>query len=133
MRLVSGIAALSVHDPAQPLATAAFTMSEAAGEMRTALAFRAEKGALTVGGAVAKGDVVVTSRGEHLLIADEPMEAVERACRRLLEHGGEQVSVLFDPSELRADALEELAGKLGVDVMVYPADGLQACAEIGVE
>ncbi|WP_286205303.1 DAK2 domain-containing protein [Corynebacterium afermentans] len=133
VRLVSGIAALSVHDPAQPLATAAFTMSEAAGEMRTALAFRAEKGALTLGGAVAKGDVVVTSRGEHLLIADEPMEAVESACRRLLEHGGEQVSVLFDPSELRADALEELAGKLGVDVMVYPADGLQACAEIGVE
>lgn len=133
VRLVSGIAALSVHDPAQPLATAAFTMSEAAGEMRTALAFRAEKGALTVGGAVAKGDVVVTSRGEHLLIADEPMEAVERACRRLLEHGGEQVSILFDSNELRADALEELAGKLGVDVMVYPADGLQACAEIGVE
>lgn len=133
VRLVSGIAALSVHDPAQPLATAAFTMSEAAGEMRTALAFRAEKGALTLGGAVARGDVVVTSRGEHMLIADEPMEAVERACRRLLEHGGEQVSILFDPNELRADALEELAGKLGVDVMVYPADGLQACAEIGVE
>lgn len=133
VRLVSGIAALSVHDPAQPLATAAFTMSEAAGEMRTALAFRAEKGALTIGGAVAKGDVVVTTRGEHMLIADEPLEAVERACRRLLEHGGEQVSILFDPSELRADALEGLAGKLGVDVMVYPADGLQACAEIGVE
>lgn len=133
VRLVSGIAALSVHDPAQPLATAAFAMSEAAGEMRTALAFRAEKGGLTLGGAVARGDVVVTSRGEHMLIADEPMEAVERACRRLLEHGGEQVSILFDPNELRADALEELAGKLGVDVMVYPADGLQACAEIGVE
>ena len=133
VRLVSGIAALSVHDPAQPLATAAFTMSEAAGEMRTALAFRAEKGALTPGGAVAKGDVVVTSRGEHMLIADEPMEAVERACRRLLEHGGEQVSILFDPSELQAVQLEALAGALGVDVMVYPADGLQACAEIGVE
>ncbi|MCZ9291911.1 DAK2 domain-containing protein [Corynebacterium lehmanniae] len=133
VRLVSGIAALSVHDPAQPLATAAFTMSEAAGEMRTALAFRAEKGGLTLGGAVARGDVVVTSRGEHMLIADEPMDAVERACRRLLEHGGEQVSILFDPNELRADALEELEGKLGVDVMVYPADGLQACAEIGVE
>lgn len=133
VRLVSGIAALSVHDPAQPLATAAFTMSEAAGEMRTALAFRAEKGALTPGGAVAKGDVVVTSRGEHMLIADEPMEAVERACRRLLEHGGEQVSILFDPSELQAAQLEALAGALGVDAMVYPADGLQACAEIGVE
>lgn len=133
VRLISGIAALSVHDPAQPLATAAFTMSEAAGEMRTALAVRAEKGALTVSGAVAKGDVVVTSRGEHMLIADEPLEAVERACRRLLEHGGEQVSILFDPDELHAEALERLGQSLGVDVMVYPADGLQACAEIGVE
>ncbi|MBX4299053.1 kinase, partial [Mycobacterium tuberculosis] len=28
VRLISGIAALSVHDPEQPLATAAFTMSE---------------------------------------------------------------------------------------------------------
>lgn len=133
VRLISGIAALSVHDPEQPLATAAFTMSEAAGEMRTALAVRAEKGALTVSGAVAKGDVVVTSRGEHMLIADEPLEAVERACRRLLEHGGEQVSILFDPDELHAEALERLGQSLGVDVMVYPADGLQACAEIGVE
>ena len=133
VRLISGIAALSVHDPAQPLATAAFTMSEAAGEMRTALAVRAEKGALTVSGAVAKGDVVVTTRGEHMLIADEPLEAVERACRRLLEHGGEQVSILFDPDELHAEALERLGQSLGVDVMVYPADGLQACAEIGVE
>ena len=133
VRLISGIAALSVHDPAQPLATAAFTMSEAAGEMRTALAVRAEKGALTVSGAVAKGDVVVTTRGEHMLIADEPLEAVERACRRLLEHGGEQVSILFDPDELHAEALEQLGQSLGVDVMVYPADGLQACAEIGVE
>lgn len=133
VRLISGIAALSVHDPAQPLATAAFTMSEAAGEMRTALAVRAEKGALTVSGAVAKGDVVVTSRGEHMLIADEPLEAVDRACRRLLEHGGEQVSILFDPDELHAEALERLGQSLGVDVMVYPADGLQACAEIGVE
>lgn len=133
VRLISGIAALSVHDPAQPLATAAFTMSEAAGEMRTALAVRAEKGALTVSGAVAKGDVVVTSRGEHLLIADEPLEAVERACRRLLENGGEQISILFDPDELDAEALERLGQSLGVDVMVYPADGLQACAEIGVE
>ena len=31
------------------------------------------------------------------------------------------------------EALERLGQSLGVDVMVYPADGLQACAEIGVE
>lgn len=136
VRLVSGIAALAVHDPDQPLATAAFTMSEAAGEMRTAVAHRAEKGALVPGGAVAKGDVVVTSRGETLLIADSPLEAVEGACRHLLERGGEQVTILFDPegeSALTADELQELEPKIGVDVMVYPADGLGACAEIGVE
>lgn len=133
VRLVSGIAALSVYDETQPLATAAFTMSEAAGEMRTAVAVRAEKGALTQGGAVGKGDVVVTARGETLLIADRPADAVERACRRLLEHGGEQVTILFDPAELSAAELEELASALRVEVMVYPADGLEACAEIGVE
>lgn len=133
VRLVSGIAALSVYDETQPLATAAFTMSEAAGEMRTAVAVRAEKGVLTQGGAVGKGDVVVTARGETLLIADRPADAVERACRRLLEHGGEQVTILFDPAELSAAELEELASALRVEVMVYPADGLEACAEIGVE
>ncbi|PLA28741.1 DAK2 domain-containing protein [Corynebacterium coyleae] len=133
VRLVSGIAALSVHDPNQPLATAAFSMSEAAGEMRTAVAHRAERGALTLSGAVAKGDVVVSARGETLLIAEDPLDAVQRACKRLLEHGGEQVTVLFDPAELQEDQLRALEADLGVQVMVYPADGLQACAEIGVE
>ncbi len=133
VRLVSGIAALAVHDPDQPLATAAFTMSEAAGEMRTAVAGRAEKGALLPGGAVGKGDVVVTSRGEFMLIAETPLEAVERACRDMLERGGEQVTILYAPDEFEPAELNKLAGKLGVDVMVYPADGLGVCAEIGVE
>ncbi len=133
VRLVSGIAALSVHDPNQPLATAAFSMSEAAGEMRTAVAQRAEKGALTLSGAVAKGDVVVSARGETLLIADDPLDAVTRACKRLLEHGGEQVTVLFDPEELTEEQLRPLEDSLDVEVMVYPADGLEVCAEIGVE
>lgn len=133
VRLVSGIAALAVHDPDQPLATAAFTMSEAAGEMRTALAQRAAKGALLPGGAVAKGDVVVTTRGELLLIAESPIEAVEKACRRLLENGGEQATILYSPDALTVSELEALESKIGVEVMFYPADGLGACAEIGVE
>ena len=133
VRLVSGIAALAVHDPDQPLATAAFTMSEAAGEMRTALAKRAEKGALLPGGAVAKGDVVVTTRGELLLVAESPIEAVEKACRRLLENGGEQATILYSPDAFTASELQTLEDKIGVDVMIYPADGLGACAEIGVE
>ncbi|WP_284522966.1 hypothetical protein [Corynebacterium aquatimens] len=148
VRLVSGIAALTVHDPNQPLATAAFTMSEAAGEMRTAVAHRAPRAGLIQGGAVAKGDVVVTAHGETVIIDEDPLCAVERTCKRFLEHGGEQVSILFDPDEFSpagfgpgagadpAALAEQFAGlepALGVEVMAYPADELGAIAEIGVE
>ena len=51
----------------------------------------------------------------------------------MLEHGGEQVSVLFDPLEINRYALAALGGELDIDVMVYPADGLGVVAEIGVE
>lgn len=137
VRLVSGIAALTVHDANQPLATAAFTMSEAAGEMRTAVAHRAAKAGLIQGGPVGKGDIIVTAHGETVLIADTPAEALEGACRCLLDHGGEQVTVLYDPTYLHADELDALAVRfaesLGVEAVAYPADGLGAVAEIGVE
>lgn len=133
VRLVSGIAALTVHDAAQPLATAAFTMSEAAGEMRTAVAHRAEKAGLIQGGPVGKGDIIVSAHGETVLIADTAAEALSGACARLLEHGGEQVTVLYDPLAIDASQLAGLEETLGVDVMIYPADGLGAVAEIGVE
>ncbi|AQQ15134.1 DAK2 domain protein [Corynebacterium glaucum] len=133
VRLVSGIAALTVHDPSQPLATAAFTMSEAAGEMRTAVAHRAPRAGLIQGGPVAKGDVVVTSHGETVLIADDPITAVERTCKRFLAHGGEQVAILFDPEQFDRAELDALEDTLGVAIMSYPADNLGAIAEIGVE
>ena len=133
VRLVSGIAALSVHDPNQPLATAAFSMSEAAGEMRTAVAHRAPRAGLLQGGPVAKGDVVVTSHGETVFIAEDPLAAVEGVCRRFLEHGGEQATVFFDPAELSAEDVDSLAQRLNVELFAYPADGLGAVAEIGVE
>lgn len=133
VRLVSGIAALSVHDPNQPLATAAFAMSEAAGEMRTAVAHRAPRAGLLQGGAVAKGDVVVTAHGETVFIADNPREAIEGVCSRFLEHGGEQVTVFYEPGALDEDSLASIEAKLAVSVFAYPADGLGVVAEIGVE
>ncbi|MDO5511359.1 DAK2 domain-containing protein [Corynebacterium sp.] len=66
-RLVSGIAALSVHDPEAPIGVAAYTMTEAATAMRTAI------------------------------VTDAPgtvEEATEAACRRLLAGGGEHVILL---------------------------------------
>ncbi|QPK84103.1 DAK2 domain-containing protein [Corynebacterium qintianiae] len=121
VRLVSGIAALAVYDATQPLATVAFTMSEAAGEMRTAVIQRV------------KGQVTVTAYGETSSFQGEPHDAVATACARLLEHGGELVSVLFDPLEIPELDSDTLTEKLGAEVHVYPADGLGAVAEIGVE
>lgn len=133
VRLVSGFAALSMHDPAQPLATAAFAMSEAAGGMRTAVAHRAPRAGLLQGGAVSKGDVVVSARGQTMLVAEDAAVAVERTCRRFLERGGEQVSILFDPQEVDGEAFAAIGERLGVETLLYPADSLGALAEIGVE
>ncbi|WP_257162460.1 DAK2 domain-containing protein [Corynebacterium cystitidis] len=135
VRLVSGIAALAVHDPNQPLATASYTMSEAAGEMRTAVVTRAERAALTQAGACAKGDMLAHSHGDIVAVGDTLAETVEACCRRLLESGGEQVTLLVHADHTMNDALHDdaLATALGVDVVVYPADGLNVEAEIGVE
>ena len=66
-RLVSGIAALSVHDPEAPIGVAAYTMTEAAAAMRTA----------------------IVATPTHSV-----EEATEAACRRLLADGGEHVILL---------------------------------------
>lgn len=131
-RLVSGIAAVAIHDAAQPLATATYAMSEAASAMRTAVLYRAQKASLTPAGPCARGDVVVEAHGEILLIADSIGDAVEAAARRLLDAGGEQVMALVD-----GDVDEELlSARLGVEVAVLDGGGLAATgtiAEIGVE
>lgn len=128
-RLVSGLAALTVHDSEQPLATSAYAMSEAASAMRTAVAVRAERAALTSAGACAKGDVLVEAHGQILQITETVDDAVLGAAKHLLGAGGEQVSVITD-ADLDSEALAEA---LHVDVMVYPGEGLGVTAEIGVE
>lgn len=77
-RLVSGIAALSVHDPEAPIGVAAYTMTEAAAAMRTA--------------------IVATP-------TDSVEEATEAACRRLLADGGEHV-ILLTGTEVDVDKLD---------------------------
>lgn len=127
--LVAGLAALTVHEPEVPLGVAAYAMSEAAAGMRTAVFSAAEKAALTPAGPCARGDILVTSLGEVLLVADTLDEAVQGACRRLLDGGGEQVTLLTE-HDLDIDALRR---RLRVEVMAFPAEGLGHLAEIGVE
>ncbi|WKD57766.1 DAK2 domain protein [Corynebacterium capitovis DSM 44611] len=127
VRLVSGIAALAVHDASQPMSTVAFAMSEAAGEMRTAVINLAGKASGSNGGATA------TAYGEVIAREESVDGAVRAACRRLLDVGGEQVTILFEPSVLEAVDTEALAAEFGVPVFSFPADGLGSAAEIGVE
>ncbi|AWB82030.1 kinase [Corynebacterium yudongzhengii] len=131
-RLVSGIAAVGMHTPEEPLATTSYAMSEAAAAMRTATVVRAERAALTAAGPCARGDILVEVLGEIVVVAESVAEAVERAAHRLLESGGEQVTVLtVEPLDG-----EKLSEALGADVMVFDGTGLTATglvAEIGVE
>lgn len=56
---------------------------------------------------------------------------LERACRDLLRHGGELVTLLVRPDvEIDAAALRR---SLGVELMAYRADNLPVAVEIGVE
>lgn len=124
-RLVSGIAALAVHDAAQPLAADTYAMAEAAGSMRTAELARSGD------------DVVVTAGADIVLIAADIQSAVERAVTRLLHNGGELVTLLVTyeaERELDVEKLREtLEDRKNVEIMVYPAEGIDKLVEIGVE
>lgn len=122
-RLVGGIAALAVHDPRLPLEAAAAHMDEAADDMRAAD---------IVG--TAGGKITVVTPVDGVLAEEETVQrAVDKACRAMLESGGELVTLLLESSlaaELDADALEDA---LDAEVLVYPADGLGTLGQIGVE
>ncbi|MBI8988217.1 DAK2 domain-containing protein [Corynebacterium meridianum] len=143
-RLVSGIAALAVHDPEQPVAVDSYAMAEAAGSMRTAILQRAEKAALTLAGPCSRGDILVTSGTGVLLVADDLQTALEQACTRLLGRGGELVTLLLTDEAAAEIDLARFTDQLPgvnsavergaeIEVMVYPAEGLAHLAEIGVE
>ena len=111
VRLVTGIAALAVHDAALPVDVAAETMAEAAEEMRTG----------------------VVTHEDNAHASGAPADAVAAACASLLEGGGELISVLYDPVAIPSLDQDLLSTTLGAEVRIYPADSLGAIAEIGVE
>lgn len=123
MSLVGGIAALAVHDPRLPLEAAAAQMDEAAADMRAADIVR-----------TAGGHITVVAPVDEVLAEEETVQrAVDKACRAMLDAGGELVTLLLDSDaaeELDPDALQET---LNAEVLVYPADGLGTIGQIGVE
>lgn len=136
-RLVSGIAALAVHDPAQPLAADTYAMAEAAGSMRTAVLDRVAESTITQAGTARTGDIVVTSGVDALYVSRDLQAALETAVLRLLSTGGELVTLLVTAAARREISVEDLHIALGpmstVEVTVYPAEGIEHLIEIGVE
>ena len=135
--LVAGIAAVSLHDPSQPLGVDSYAMSEAASAMRTAVIRAADSAALTQAGACSKGDLLAFSGQEILLIAEDLNEALSRTSLRLLDGGGEQVTLLIAQEKQKEFNEDTFRRGLGtharVDVTVYPASGMDNLVEIGVE
>ncbi|MCK2200549.1 DAK2 domain-containing protein [Corynebacterium callunae] len=135
--LVSGIAAVAVHDPAQPIAVDSYAMAEAAGAMRTAVVRAATSAALTQAGACSKGDLLTFIGPEIVQVSEELNEALARTALRLLDGGGEQITLLilkerqheFDEDIFRRG----LGTHTGVEITVYPASGMENLVEIGVE
>ena len=82
----------------------------------------------------AGGKITVVAPVDGVLAEEETVQrAVDKACRAMLESGGELVTLLLESSlaaELDADALEDA---LDAEVLVYPADGLGTLGQIGVE
>lgn len=136
-RLVSGIAALAVHDPAQPLAADTYAMAEAAGSTRTALLQRTPNAVLTKAGRADAGDIIASSGIDILYVSKDLQAALESAVLRLLQSGGELVTLLVTAEAARQISAQELRYAIGIDsgveVTVYPAEGIDHLVEIGVE
>ncbi|MFD2455846.1 DAK2 domain-containing protein [Corynebacterium mendelii] len=135
-RLVSGIAALAVHDPTQPIAVDGYAMAEAAGAMTTAAVIRATAAELTDAGPCQPGDLIAKSSSGIITITRNLQQAIEDTVDTLLSGGGEMVTLLVTAEAAAAVDTRVLARRLetaGVDFTVYPADGMDHPAEIGVE
>ena len=135
-RLVSGIAALAVHDPAQPIAVDGYAMAEAAGSMSTAVVTRATAAQLTDAGPCQQGDLIARGSAGIITITRDLQEAIEVTCEKFLLSGGELVTLLLTAEAATVVDTKALARRMenkGVDFTVYPADGMDHPAEIGVE
>lgn len=135
--LVAGLAAVSVHEPAQPLAVDSYAMAEAAGSMRTATIRAATSAALTQAGACSKGDLLSFIGPEIALVSEELNDALSRTALRLLDGSSEQITLLI--AQDRQSAFDEDVFRRGlgthtdVEITVYPATGMENLVEIGVE
>ncbi|WKD61068.1 DAK2 domain protein [Corynebacterium ciconiae DSM 44920] len=130
-QLVVGLAAIAVHDPRQPLVVDCYAMSEAASAMRTSYISSQDSHYVAHMGANAASTSTTCERTHSL------EEAVERACEELLRPESELVTVLLSDAsrveQLSATLHNGVLAQRNIELSVYPAQGMNYAAEIGVE
>ncbi|MER8010724.1 DAK2 domain-containing protein [Streptomyces sp. NPDC094149] len=133
---VQGIAALAVHEPERRFDEDVVSMTSAAGATRYAEVCVAERQSWTMAGICQAGDVLGLIEGDVAVIGADVTAAAETVLDRMLQAGGELVTLVLgdDAPESIADHLEARVREthLAVDTVVYRG-GQGALLLIGVE
>ncbi|WP_458245849.1 DAK2 domain-containing protein [Streptomyces sp. MAI_2237] len=133
---VQGIAALAVHEPERRFDEDVVSMTSAAGATRYAEVCVAERQSWTMAGICQAGDVLGLIEGDVAVIGSDVTAAAETVLDRMLQAGGELVTLVLgdDAPESIADHLEARVREthLAVDTVVYRG-GQGALLLIGVE
>jgi uncharacterized protein len=133
---VQGIAALAVHEPERRFDEDVVSMTSAAGATRYAEVTVAERQSWTMAGICQAGDVLGLIEGDVAVIGSDVTATAERVLDRMLQAGGELVTLVLgdDAPESVADHLQARVREyLAVDTVVYRGGRQGALLLIGVE
>ncbi|MFJ6907591.1 DAK2 domain-containing protein [Streptomyces griseoluteus] len=134
---VQGIAALAVHEPERRFDEDVVQMTSAAGATRYAEVLVAERQSWTTAGICQAGDVLGLIDGDVAVIGPDLTGTAETVLDRMLQAGGELVTLVVgdDAPEAVADRLEARVREsyLAVDTVVYRGGRQGAPLLIGVE
>ncbi|MFE0348184.1 DAK2 domain-containing protein [Streptomyces griseoluteus] len=134
---VQGIAALAVHEPERRFDEDVVQMTSAAGATRYAEVLVAERQSWTTAGICQAGDALGLIDGDVAVIGPDLTGTAETVLDRMLQAGGELVTLVVgdDAPEAVADRLEARVREsyLAVDTVVYRGGRQGAPLLIGVE
>ncbi|MER8027920.1 DAK2 domain-containing protein [Streptomyces bauhiniae] len=134
---VQGIAALAVHAPERRFDEDVVQMTSAAGATRYAEVLVAERQSWTTAGICQAGDVLGLIDGDVAVIGPDLTGTAETVLDRMLQAGGELVTLVVgdDAPDAVADRLEARVREsyLAVDTVVYRGGRQGALLLIGVE
>ncbi|MFJ8602765.1 DAK2 domain-containing protein [Streptomyces shenzhenensis] len=134
---VQGIAALAVHEPERRFDEDVVQMTSAAGATRYAEVTVAERQSWTMAGICQAGDVLGLVEGDVAVIGSDVTATAEAVLDRMLQAGGELVTVVLG-DDAPPEAADRLAARvresyLAVDTVVYRGGRQGALLLIGVE